>query len=80
MFKAKKKNTTCGFYYVLSIYKSVSGLKEQCDLNGMSCLNDNYNELAVLKTPWSKRTGLVCNCMPSCSETEMFLIKDEKSG
>lgn len=57
-----------------------AGVQELCNLTGMACLNDNYNELAVLKAHWSKRTGLVCNCMPSCIETEMFLIKDEKSG
>lgn len=54
--------------------------KEQCDLAGMACLNENYNELAVLKAHWAKRTGLVCDCLPSCTETEMFLIKDEKTG
>ncbi|GLV38485.1 pickpocket 13 [Carabus blaptoides fortunei] len=54
--------------------------KEQCNLAGMACLNENYNELAVLKAHWAKRTGLICDCLPSCTETEMFLIKDEKTG
>lgn len=54
--------------------------RQECDLAGMVCLNDNYNELAVLKATWARRTGLVCDCMPSCTEQEMFLVKDEKTA
>lgn len=58
----------------------ISEFKEQCEIGGMACLNENYNELAVLKAYWAKRTGLVCDCLPSCTETELFLVKDEKTG
>ncbi|KAK9892744.1 hypothetical protein WA026_021936 [Henosepilachna vigintioctopunctata] len=51
-----------------------------CDIDGLYCLNKHYNNLIVLKAPWSNRTGLVCDCLPSCTEFEMTVIKDYKSG
>ncbi|KAL3270747.1 hypothetical protein HHI36_021272 [Cryptolaemus montrouzieri] len=51
-----------------------------CDINGLYCLNKYYNNLVVLKAHWSNRTGLVCNCLPSCTEFEMSVIKDNKFG
>lgn len=53
---------------------------KHCDIKGLDCLNKNYNDLAVLKTKWAKRTGLVCSCIPSCTEIELSVVKDEKIG
>lgn len=51
----------------------------KCNIDGLYCLNIYYNQLAVLKAPWSNRTGLVCDCLPSCTEIEIS-IKDDKHG
>ncbi|XP_044763116.1 sodium channel protein Nach [Coccinella septempunctata] len=51
-----------------------------CDINGLYCLNMHYNNLIVLKAHWSNRTGLVCDCLPSCTEFEMSVVKDVKYG
>ncbi|XP_057664500.1 pickpocket protein 28-like [Diorhabda carinulata] len=53
-------------------------LENQCDLDGIKCLNDNYNEISVFKAAWSNRTGLVCGCLPSCNEIEVTVIRDDK--
>ncbi|KAI4454863.1 amiloride-sensitive sodium channel-related [Holotrichia oblita] len=52
----------------------------QCTIEGLECLNDNYNNLAVLKASWSNRSGLVCECLPSCTELEIELVRDIKTG
>lgn len=52
----------------------------QCNITGLECLNKNYNDLAVLKAHWAKRSGLICPCMPSCTEIELSIIKDDKFG
>lgn len=51
-----------------------------CNITGLECLNDKYNDLAVLKARWSSRSGLICNCVPSCTEIEMSVVKDTKIG
>lgn len=55
-------------------------LNKQCTIEGLECLNKHYNDLAVLRAHWAKRSGLVCYCVPSCTELEMSVIKDEKLG
>uniref|UniRef100_A0A2H1WKA7 SFRICE_008547 n=1 Tax=Spodoptera frugiperda TaxID=7108 RepID=A0A2H1WKA7_SPOFR len=50
--------------------------KTQCNLTGMACLNKLQNHLTILKPAWAKRPGLSCNCLPSCDETEITVIKD----
>ncbi|XP_049825098.1 sodium channel protein Nach [Aethina tumida] len=54
--------------------------QQQCNIDGLYCINKHYNELAVLKAYWSNRTGLVCDCLPSCTEFEFSVIKDDKNG
>lgn len=49
-----------------------------CKIDGISCLNKYYNELSILKAPWSNKIGLVCECLPSCTEIELNIITDEK--
>lgn len=33
-----------------------------------------------MKAPWAKRKGIVCFCVPSCTEIELSIVKDDKSG
>ncbi|XP_022177636.1 sodium channel protein Nach [Myzus persicae] len=54
-----------------------SKLSEQCDINGLICLNTHYAELSVLKKKKSKRPGLECDCVPSCIEAEINVITVE---
>ncbi|XP_065167008.1 sodium channel protein Nach [Atheta coriaria] len=54
--------------------------EQQCTITGLECLNKNYDDLAVLKAPWAKRKGIVCFCVPSCTEIELSIVKDDKSG
>ncbi|KAJ3650977.1 hypothetical protein Zmor_017048 [Zophobas morio] len=51
-----------------------------CNITGLYCLSKHYNELSVLKPYWANRTGLVCDCLPSCTEIELAVIKDDKFG
>ncbi|KAF5281881.1 hypothetical protein FQR65_LT14464 [Abscondita terminalis] len=61
-------------------YMPNTNISQQCDLIGLKCLNDHYSDLAVLKAYWASRPGLVCSCIPSCTDIEMTIIRDEKFG
>ncbi|KAJ8970655.1 hypothetical protein NQ317_016868 [Molorchus minor] len=54
--------------------------KLHCNMTGLGCLNINYNDLAVLKPSWANRPGLYCDCLPSCTEIELSVIRDAKKG
>eukprot|EP00102_Acyrthosiphon_pisum_P021032 XP_016658242.1 PREDICTED: sodium channel protein Nach [Acyrthosiphon pisum] len=60
-----------------SMYGITIELSEQCDINGLVCLNTHYAELSVLKKKKSKRPGLECYCVPSCIEAEISVITVE---
>ncbi|XP_018318427.1 sodium channel protein Nach [Agrilus planipennis] len=51
-----------------------------CDVDGLHCLHDNYNDIAVLKAVWANRNGLVCECLPSCTEVEITTIRESEEG
>ncbi|CAH0398373.1 unnamed protein product [Chilo suppressalis] len=50
----------------------------KCNISGIMCLNNHVNVLSVLKAEWSSRSGLYCNCLPSCTEAEITTVKDFK--
>ncbi|XP_014242025.1 sodium channel protein Nach [Cimex lectularius] len=47
---------------------------ERCNITGLLCLNNNYVNLSVQKTPWGKKDGLICDCFPNCNEPEINTI------
>ncbi|RVE42930.1 hypothetical protein evm_012429 [Chilo suppressalis] len=53
-----------------------------CNITGLACLHSNKSVLTDLKPPWRKRPGLVCDCMPSCNDIEITIIRElqEKSN
>lgn len=51
-----------------------SKLEEQCNIEGILCLNNHYSALAVQKTSWSQKPGLNCDCLPGCDEPEYNVI------
>lgn len=52
----------------------------RCNMSGLDCLAKNKDNLAVLKAPWANKTGLFCDCLPSCTEIETSTIQNEKYG
>ncbi|CAH1993032.1 unnamed protein product [Acanthoscelides obtectus] len=54
--------------------------KNQCKFNGLRCLSANYNELSILKAKWANKTGLYCECLPSCTEIELSVLRDDIEG
>lgn len=60
-------------HYVYSDYTDES---ERCNISGMWCLHTHSSHLTTLKPSWAQRPGLTCDCMPSCNETEITVIKD----
>ncbi|KAG5878519.1 hypothetical protein JTB14_018903 [Gonioctena quinquepunctata] len=54
--------------------------EQHCTMEGLQCLNTHYNQIAVLKASWANRSGLVCGCLPSCTEIELSIVRDDKSG
>ncbi|CAG9786709.1 unnamed protein product [Diatraea saccharalis] len=50
--------------------------KERCNITGLACLHSKKAYLTTLKPPWRKTPGLVCNCLPSCNENEITVVKD----
>lgn len=52
-----------------------------CNMDGLECLNRNYEDLSVIIAKWSKRRGrkgLVCDCLPSCTEVDITTVYDSK--
>lgn len=49
-----------------------------CGLEGLMCLHDHYGELSVLRAAWGSRSGLYCDCQPSCTETDISVIADDR--
>ncbi|KAJ6650047.1 hypothetical protein Bhyg_05290 [Pseudolycoriella hygida] len=52
-----------------------------CNMTGLICLNENYEELSVVIPKWSKnRKGVICDCMPSCTEIDVSLVHDSRNN
>jgi hypothetical protein len=48
-----------------------------CDINGLVCLNEHYEDLSIVIAAWSKarkRRGVVCDCLPSCNEIDLVVV------
>ena len=60
-------------FYILASHK-------KCDIQGLACLEKYYTELTVQKPTESTKNGIVCDCLTSCTEIHLFVIKEEKSG
>nr|XP_026492257.1 sodium channel protein Nach [Vanessa tameamea] len=69
--RAQMELCQCNDHFMLSTTES-----ERCNISGMWCLHTHSSHLTTLKPDWAKRPGLSCDCMPSCDETEITIIKD----
>lgn len=52
-------------------------------MGGLECLNRNYEDLSVIIAKWSRnrgRKGLVCDCLPSCTEVDIITVHDSKDN
>lgn len=51
-----------------------------CNIEGLKCLNNNYEDLTVVIPHWSHgRKGVVCEeCLPSCTEVDISTIHDSR--
>lgn len=50
-----------------------------CDVKGLRCLNEHYEELSVVIAEWSvNKKGVVCNCLPSCTEIDIGIVYDNR--
>ncbi|KAH9644843.1 hypothetical protein HF086_007931 [Spodoptera exigua] len=73
--KAQLESCHCNDHFMLGTTEETL-----CNLTGMACLNKLQSHLTTLKPAWAKRPGLSCNCLPSCDETEITVIKDVTSS
>ncbi|XP_013145066.1 PREDICTED: sodium channel protein Nach [Papilio polytes] len=71
---AQLKTCNCTSFYMLNVKEEM-----KCDINGLICLNDHATDLSALKAKWSSRPGLDCDCLPSCTEAEISIVKDFKT-
>ncbi|XP_047533408.1 pickpocket protein 19-like [Vanessa atalanta] len=69
--RAQMELCQCNDHFMLGTTES-----ERCNISGMWCLHTHSSHLTTLKPDWAKRPGLSCDCMPSCDETEITIIKD----
>ena len=57
-----------------------TNIRFHCDLEGLKCLNDNNEELSVVMAKWSYgRKGIVCDCLPSCTEIDVTVVHDSRT-
>lgn len=54
--------------------------RDKCGLEGLVCLNQHYADLSVMRPEWARRSGLICQCPPSCTEIDITVIKDDKKS
>ncbi|XP_052741500.1 sodium channel protein Nach [Bicyclus anynana] len=52
--------------------------EEKCNTSGVICMNYHADDITVLKASWSNQKGLYCDCLPSCTEAEISVVKDIK--
>ena len=53
--------------------------QQLCNMEGLECLNRNYEDLSVIIPKWSYgRRGLICDCLPSCTEVDISTIHETK--
>ena len=64
----------CSIYLALSYFLESS---EQCDLDGLLCLNNNYLQLSLKKSQGSLQGGSDCYCEPNCDDIELQRIDGE---
>ncbi|KAJ1525493.1 hypothetical protein ONE63_010302 [Megalurothrips usitatus] len=51
-----------------------------CDVQGLACLNTHSETLRSLKTSWSSKPGLACDCVSSCTEPEYSVVWKSSQG
>ncbi|XP_061383814.1 sodium channel protein Nach-like [Danaus plexippus] len=61
----------CNDHFMLGTKES-----EICNITGMWCLHSHSSQLTTFKPLWAQKSGLICECLPSCDETEITVIKD----
>lgn len=50
-----------------------------CHVEGMTCLNDHYEDLSIVIAKWSVgKKGVVCDCLPSCTEIDLTVVHDTR--
>lgn len=55
------------------------GKGSHCDIEGLRCLNEHYEELSVVIAKWSTgKKGVVCDCLPSCTEVDVSVVHDAR--
>lgn len=48
-------------------------------MEGLKCLNDYYDELSTVIASWSTgKVGIVCDCLPSCTEVDISVVHESK--
>ncbi|XP_058817036.1 sodium channel protein Nach isoform X1 [Topomyia yanbarensis] len=52
----------------------------KCNMTGLVCLNAHYEDLTVVIPPWSTGKGVVCDCLPSCSEVDITVVHDSRES
>lgn len=48
--------------------------EEHCDYDGIICLDSFNTRLAIQKTKWGDKDGLICDCLPGCADTDFDVV------
>ncbi|XP_070495297.1 sodium channel protein Nach [Chironomus tepperi] len=60
-----------------------TNVSQHCDIDGLVCLNEHYEDLSIVIAPWSrnrKKRGVVCDCMPSCNEIDLVMVHEVRDN
>ncbi|XP_058059902.1 pickpocket protein 28 [Anopheles bellator] len=53
----------------------------KCNMSGLMCLNEHYEDLTIVIPKWSvDRKGVVCDCLPSCTELDIGIVHDSRAS
>jgi amiloride-sensitive sodium channel len=75
-FRFLAQNSSIKYLFLLKV-------RQHCEINGLVCLNDHYEDLSIVIAPWAKarnRRGVVCDCLPSCEEVDIVVQHETRDN
>ncbi|XP_026282495.2 sodium channel protein Nach-like [Frankliniella occidentalis] len=67
----------CTHHYMPNMHNLTT---KTCGVEGLACLNLHSETLRSLKTSWSTKPGLACDCVSSCTEPEYSVVWKSSQG
>ncbi|KAF7280154.1 hypothetical protein GWI33_006330 [Rhynchophorus ferrugineus] len=61
-------------HHLMPVYNT----ERYCDIEGLKCLTDHFEIVNRIHAKGYNKPGLICECLPSCTEPEYTIVSDLK--